>query len=574
MAVSISLSIVQNSQNQTNLTSNVTVNLTASWTGGSFNRNDPSGWVTIDGTKYTFSSDFNSSQTNSGSQTIFTKTLNISHNATTGYKTLECSASFATGVSSGTVTASKSKELTQLPTITVSYNANGGTGAPSSQSKYYGKALTLSSTKPTKSGYTFVGWGTSSNDGSSNYSPGGSYTENSNITLYAIWKKEITLSYGANGGTGAPSSYTATIYNAEHSYKFTLSSTTPTRTGYTFLGWSKSSTATSSSYSPGDTIILSESDTLYAVWKVNTFTVNYYSNYADYCELDVAVSTSTNVKVHSQVFNYSTAYDNGLSDYTSEGGAVHMTRTGHTGTGIWNTSADGTGTSVDESTSFESGQKVAEAFGKSIKTGDASVNVYAQWQINTYTVSYNANGGSGAPSKQTKTYGQTLTLSTTKPTRTNYTFQGWGTSSSDTTVDYNAGGSYTANANITLYAIWKLNTYTISYNLNGGVGTVESQTKTHGVGITLRNDVPTRSNYKFLGWSVSSNDTKPTYKPGDTFTSNANTVLYAIWERLGIAHINVNGTWKKGRVYINVNGTWKTGLIFKNVNGTWKQGGA
>ena len=74
----------------------------------------------------------------------------------------------------------------------------------------------------------------------------------------------------------------------------------------------------------------------------------------------------------------------------------------------------------------------------------------------TYTVKYNANGGSGAPGNQTKTYGKTLTLSSTKPTRTNYTFKGWGTSASSTTVSYAAGASYTSNASITLYAIWEL----------------------------------------------------------------------------------------------------------------------
>jgi uncharacterized repeat protein (TIGR02543 family) len=290
--------------------------------------------------------------------------------------------------------------------------------------------------------------------------------------------------------------------------------------------------------------------------------------------LDVDVSLSTNVKVYTQKFNYATAYENGLADYTSSSGAVHMIRTGYTGTGNWNTSADGSGTTVNEGTSFASGQKVAEAFGKSITTGNASVNVYAQWEIKTYQVKYNANGGSGAPSPQTKTYGRTLTLSKTVPTRTNYTFKGWGSSSTDTSPNYYPGGNYTTNAPCTLYAIWELKTYTISYNLNGGTGDIASQTKTHGTNLILTKDVPTRSNYKFLGWSVSSTDTKPTYAPGDTFTSNKTTTLYAVWERLGIAHINVNGTWNKGRIYVNDNGVWKTGLIFKNVDGTWKQGGA
>jgi hypothetical protein len=127
MAVSISLSITQNSQSIANNTSNVTVKVTAKWTYGSFNRNDPSGSCTINGTKYTFTSDFNASQTTSGSQTIFSKTLNIAHGSD-GKKTLSCSASYATGVSSGTVTASASKTLTTIPRKSTMSVGNGTLG--------------------------------------------------------------------------------------------------------------------------------------------------------------------------------------------------------------------------------------------------------------------------------------------------------------------------------------------------------------------------------------------------------------------------------------------------------------
>ena len=90
--------------------------------------------------------------------------------------------------------------------------------------------------------------------------------------------------------------------------------------------------------------------------------------------------------------------------------------------------------------------------GKATRSGNT--RLYAVWEANTYNVQFNANGGTGAPSAQTKTYGQTLTLSSTVPTRTNYTFLGWSTSNTATTPTYTAGGSYTANASATLYAVW------------------------------------------------------------------------------------------------------------------------
>ena len=74
-------------------------------------------------------------------------------------------------------------------TFTITYNANGGTGTPASQTKTSGKALTLSSTKPTRQGYTFLGWATSSGASSAQYNPGSSFTTDANTTLYAVWRK-------------------------------------------------------------------------------------------------------------------------------------------------------------------------------------------------------------------------------------------------------------------------------------------------------------------------------------------------------------------------------------------------
>lgn len=114
MAVSITISIDQNSQNITNNTSNVTATVRASWTYGSFNQLQKSGWLKIDGTTYDFTSSFNYNKTSSGTQILFSKTVNVKHNDD-GTKTLAVSASYTSGVSSGTVGASASKVLTTIP---------------------------------------------------------------------------------------------------------------------------------------------------------------------------------------------------------------------------------------------------------------------------------------------------------------------------------------------------------------------------------------------------------------------------------------------------------------------------
>lgn len=192
--------------------------------------------------------------------------------------------------------------------------------------------------------------------------------------------------------------------------------------------------------------------------------------------------------------------------------------------------------------------------GKSIPT--AYLTIPAK---DSYTVSYNANNGSGAPSSQTKWYGENLTLSSTKPTRSGYTFVGWATSSSATAATYSAGGIYTANAGATLYAVWNQNslTCTIAYNANGGSGAPSSQTHVQYTTLTISSGKPTRTNYTFLGWSTSSTATTATYLAGGRYTNNsfssgATITLYAVWKKnYAPMHINVGGSGFKG-LYVSV----------------------
>lgn len=112
--------------------------------------------------------------------------------ASTGYAMNSCSSS--SSPCSGTMGASAvTKTLTaSRKTYTISYNANGGTGAPSSQTKTYGITLTLSNTKPVKIGYPFLGWTINSNGTGTLYQPGGSFTTNANTTLYAKYSTTLT----------------------------------------------------------------------------------------------------------------------------------------------------------------------------------------------------------------------------------------------------------------------------------------------------------------------------------------------------------------------------------------------
>ena len=300
-------------------------------------------------------------------------------------------------------------------TYNISYNANGGSGAPSSQTKYYDKWLTLSSQKPIRTGYTFKGWSTSSTATKASYQPGDNYTSNSNVTLYAVWEKiQYNISYDANGGSGAPSAQ-----SKYHGSTLTLRSAKPTRTGYIFKGWSTSSTATKASYQPGD---------------------NYTSN--------------------------------------------------------------------------------------------SNVTLYAVWEKIQYNISYDANGGSGAPSDQSKYYDSTITLRSGKPTREGYIFKGWSTRSTALSADYQPGASYSSNSNLTLYAVWEQIKCYVYYNANGGSGAPFEQWKYYDSTLVLRSGTPIRVGYTFKGWSTSSTATSASYMPGSTYTANRDMTLYAVWKAM------------------------------------------
>lgn len=198
----------------------------------------------------------------------------------------------------------------------------------------------------------------------------------------------------------------------------------------------------------------------------------------------------------------------------------------------------------------------------------------------SYKVTYNANGGIDAPANQTKWHGTTLTLSSTKPIRTGYSFQGWGTSVTTTTVSYNAGASYTANKAITLYAVWKANTYTVKYNANGGINAPANQTKTHGTTLTLSSTKPTRTNYTFKGWGTSATTTTVSYASGVSYTANKAVTLYAIWElsyvkprlkNVSVKRCNASGTLTGSGTYIKCVFNWETDKTVSSVVIKYKQ---
>ena len=192
----------------------------------------------------------------------------------------------------------------------------------------------------------------------------------------------------------------------------------------------------------------------------------------------------------------------------------------------------------------------------------AAINVPAK---TSYNVTFNANGGSGAPGLQIKWYNETLALTSTKPTRTNHVFKNWNTAANGSGTAYASGANYTANAGATLYAQWYA-PYTVAFNANGGTNAPASQTKMYNSNLTLSSTRPTRQNYKFLGWATSASGAVA-YQPGGTYTANANVTLYAKWQQVytspGLTiqrsyRSNASGVQDDEGTYATVDMAWST----------------
>ena len=210
-----------------------------------------------------------------------------------------------------------------------------------------------------------------------------------------------------------------------------LTSNSYSKEGYTFVGWSTIHTG-SIVYTDGQSVKNLTSTNgdvinLYAVWEANSYNITtyYYNKYQNTTrnifdtKIDV-VNYGSTFKPYSITAPTGYYLSSNVCTYESDG--VNS---------IWCGTVD--------SDSF-------------VVTEDTRIHVI--YYPNSYTISYDANGGSGAPSSQTKYYATTLTLSSTIPTRSGYTFLGWSTSSSATSATYAAGGAYTSNEAATLYAVW------------------------------------------------------------------------------------------------------------------------
>ena len=415
----------------------------------------------------------------SGSYSYYPNTVTSGYGLTKGSGSVSGTISKAGTISIGLVRENANGNVSTMKTITIyAVNASSSTtytestkswtvGTAVSEIVAPGDSWTGSIPGITLSTHVVAGVpyvvadGTPSTAGTYTITTNGNYRVTVTVTgSSAPTQYTCYLYYNANGGSGATStqSYTGT---STSSHSFTVASGTPTRSGYDFLGWATSSGATSASYSAGDSISVSYngSKTLYAVWqeKITNYTVTVYKGNWDSFQVlgidnDVVTSSSKSYTVQS-----GTRFDvDWYGAYDETGSGTNYTYTISYDSGCYNMASSLYGSSLGDSVTITKNA----SYYPSAEMGSTTTYSYQ------YTIKYNANGGSGAPANTTATASTTsksITLSSTVPTRSGYTFLGWSTSSSATSASYQAGTAYSFNYGSTqLYAVWKQSTITVS----------------------------------------------------------------------------------------------------------------
>lgn len=414
--------------------------------------------------------------------------------------------------------------------------------------KYTDSNVYINSATPVKKGCKFLGWNTKKDGSGKTYQPGDLYDVNQdggNATLYAQWEKaKYTATVKLNGGSynGSTKDFTISKYPGEE-----ISIGAPTRSKHNFTGYKltmdnndgDAPTSVTQSASGFKGIMQMGNFTLNAQWTPWKHTIHYDKNVpASSKKTDVTNMPGDQVKV----------FDTALSIQS-----MVPKRTGYTFKG-WSTTANG-------KAEYQPGAKYNH------DQNDGTVTLYAVWTPWKYKVQYDKNVSadsssqavSNMPTDQTKTEEVVLTLSSNKPSRNGYIFNGWQAQINGKAVDYQPGATLSYDVDdkdgstIILKAQWTPWKHTVHYDknvpANSSSQTVtnmpEDQTKTFDEKLNLSTKIPKREGYNFVGWLLEYGTAIAVVSPGTAYERDQNGgtyVLKAQWEPWKhTVHYDANG---------------------------------
>jgi len=404
--------------------------------------------------------------------------------------------------------------------VTVTFDYDNATSPTAPTTITVGKGDSIGDAMPAtpvKTNYSFDKWVNTADNSDFDKTT----TVNSNITVKATYKSDITVNFNINDGTtpatpfytdkGAPSkSYTAP--------------SAPTRANYTFVGWNTKANGSGKFITAADYATLNDVSTaaggtnpveLYAYWADAPVTPDKLPDNETPNDNGVKVTFDSNASgsASSTVTDANPKYVYPhLGDVLGTLMPEAPTRTNYKFVG-WNTKADGSGTTFTDATAITTTLDGVTANGSKY-----NLVVFAQWDIadnvdanDKVTITFNDNkDGNGGTNVKTVTIfkGDSLGYDVTAPTNKGYTFDNWyegtvtGGSLSMTTTAFDK--TKPINSNTDYYAKW-LSDITIRYDVNGGVGTYNDVVGAPTANYTDPAQNPTKTNYVFIGWNTKPN---------------------------------------------------------------------
>jgi uncharacterized repeat protein (TIGR02543 family) len=389
---------------------------------------------------------------------------------------------------------------------TVRYDANAKNdtsvkGIPASQSKTANVDIKLSSGVPTRNGYTFLGWNTKADGKGTAYASGAIYKNDQNggtVTLYAQWTPwKHVLHYDKNVPTSS-TSQTVSNMPVDQTKTFgqfmAISNLVPTRKGYTFAGWYTQSNGTGTKYDPGSNYAADQNGgtvNLYAVWTPWKYKVQYDKNVS---------SDSSSQTVSNMPADQTKTEEVNLTLSSNK-----PSRHGYIFNG-WQAQING------KAVDYQPGATLS--YDVDDKDG-STIILKAQWTAWKHTVHYDKNVPANSssqtvtnmPEDQTKTFDEKLNLSTKIPKREGYNFRGWLLEYGTAIAVVSPGTAYERDQNGGTYVLkaqWEPWKHTVHYDANGGdqSSVPNDQKKTYEQNMNVATKVPTRNEYKFLGWKA------------------------------------------------------------------------
>lgn len=390
-------------------------------------------------------------------------------------------------------TPSLAGAVSQLYSVVFWANSPGSLATTSQTSSVAQPLDAFSSMGFSNSNYVFLDWNTQSNGGGTSYPDQSTYPFTSDLTLFAQWVQVFhAVTFYANTAIG-DTTHRSQSGNSPSSLT-SISTLNFSKANFTFSDWNSQATGGGSSFGDQATYSFATDLALFAQWRPDSETLTFSPNTGSGSVSPLAAPFESYVSIPS-------------------GSPLAKANWSFTG---WNTKPDGSGNQLPPG---------------AIILMPTSETLYAQWSLDTETILFSANSGSGSVSPLVAKYGTLVTLpSGSSLSKSRYSFTGWNTLADGSGTQYSPGSVLQIPLGETLFATWAQDTFVVTFVSPNKQGQIAPVSTAAGGGVTLGS--PSNSidpGFSFAGWYTSRTGGQLVGKGGSTYLPTGSVTLYEVW---------------------------------------------